>query len=393
MVKNILVVECVTTYNWYKVFDGATLTSGEKIRVEQASWQEISMTGYYDSGLIVEMQKARRPLPDTPQNKSRTIKPHFVLIRSLSQFLNDSSKNLLYAIQFCNIPTINSFRSIYGMLEKPVVFGELRKVQKRLSKQNISFPLVEPTYYPTYRSMIIAPSFPLVIKIGHHHAGYGKIKCDTKHRFDDVKSIVACHNDYCTAEEFINYDFEIRIQKIGPSIKCFKRRSMNWKGNVGNASINEDAEVTQQFKIMIREASSIFGGLDICALDLVHDTKTDSFKILELNGTAIGLVQRHKEEDMKCMRDLVITKMSQIYASIDKKKESKINEENKEEKNENDDDIIINDNDVNINDKGKTSKVDDDEALLLAVQKIRKLEEQNEGLKREADRKKDCLIM
>ena len=77
------------------------------------------------------------------------MKPDFILIRTLAQFLNDSSKNLLFAIQFCNIPTINSFRSIYGMMEKPVVFGELRKVQKRLALKGIEFPLVEPTYYPS----------------------------------------------------------------------------------------------------------------------------------------------------------------------------------------------------------------------------------------------------
>ena len=56
MVKNVLVIECTTTYNWYKIFDGATLTNGEQIKVEQASWQEINCTGYFDSGLIVEMR-------------------------------------------------------------------------------------------------------------------------------------------------------------------------------------------------------------------------------------------------------------------------------------------------------------------------------------------------
>ena len=112
MVKNLLVIECTSSYNWYKVFDGATLTSGEKLRVEQASWQEFSCTGYYDSGLIVELQRARCPLPDTPQDKQRTIKPHFVLMRSLCQFLDDSSRNFLYGMQFCNVPIINSL-SVY----------------------------------------------------------------------------------------------------------------------------------------------------------------------------------------------------------------------------------------------------------------------------------------
>ena len=44
MVKNVLVIECTTTYNWYKIFDGATLTNGEQIKIEQATWQEINCT-------------------------------------------------------------------------------------------------------------------------------------------------------------------------------------------------------------------------------------------------------------------------------------------------------------------------------------------------------------
>ena len=56
MVKNVLVIECTTTYNWYKIFENAKLTHGEEIKVEQASWQEINCTGYFDSGLIVEMR-------------------------------------------------------------------------------------------------------------------------------------------------------------------------------------------------------------------------------------------------------------------------------------------------------------------------------------------------
>lgn len=222
MVKNLLIIECTISYNWYQIFKDAKLTSGEELRVEQASWQEFSCTGYYDSGLICELNSARRPLLNTPQNRPRTIKPDFILIRSLCQFLDQSSKNFLYAIQFCNVPTINSFESIYGMLEKPVVFGELRKVRKRLkAERGIDFPLIEPTFYPNHRRMLISPSFPLVVKIGHHHAGFGKIKCENGQTFDDVKSIVATHGDYCTAEEFIDYDYEIAIQKIGPSIRCF----------------------------------------------------------------------------------------------------------------------------------------------------------------------------
>jgi len=161
--------------------------------------------------------------------------------------------------------------------------------------------------------LTISPGFPCVIKIGPHHAGYGKIKCQDQGQFDDIKSIVALHGDYCTAERFIDWDYDIRIQKIGNRIRGFKRMSPNWKGNVGNMSVNEDMPVTPEFELWINEASAIFGGLDICALDAVHDKETDTFVILELNGTAIGLVGRHIQEDMEDMRDIVMEKMNELY--------------------------------------------------------------------------------
>lgn len=232
MVKNVLIIECTLRYNWYKIFENATLTSGEEIRVEQARWQEVHLTAYSDAGLIIELAPAAKPHAHCPDNQRRTIKPDFILFRTLCQHINEMShKNFLYAMKYCNIPTMNSLQSIYGMMEKPWVYGELRNIQKHMGGYE-NFPLIPQTYYPSASSMVISPGFPCVVKIGPFHAGYGKIKCESQARFEDIRSIVAIHKDYCTAEIWIDWDFEIRIQKIGPSIRCFKRQSMNWKGNV-----------------------------------------------------------------------------------------------------------------------------------------------------------------
>ena len=268
MVKKVLIIECVPRYNWYNIFKNGTLTSGEEIIVEQATWNDVNMTAY-DDGLVITLGPAKKPLPDTTQNKPRTIRPDFILFRSLCQHIGGlNDKKFLYGIKYCNIPSINTVDAIYGMLEKPYVYGELKRIQQDCSDKNM-FPLIEQTYYPSYKSMVISPGFPCVIKIGPYHAGYGKIKCESQARFDDIRSIVALHNDYCTAEPWIDWDYEIRIQKIGSNIKCFKRQSMNWKGNVGNMSKVENVEVTDEFKFMINRASSIFGGMDMLSCNII----------------------------------------------------------------------------------------------------------------------------
>jgi glutathione synthase/RimK-type ligase-like ATP-grasp enzyme len=49
--------------------------------------------------------------------------------------------------------------------------------------------------------------------------------------------------------------------------RVFKRQSMNWKGNVGNMSILESIELTDEFRTWADECASLFGGIDILGLD------------------------------------------------------------------------------------------------------------------------------
>jgi len=82
-VKTLLVVECSTQLNWYEIFKGYTvLPWGEEMLVEQAEWNDISLTSYHDSGVMVNIKRANRPLPNTPQENNRSVKVDFLLLRS-----------------------------------------------------------------------------------------------------------------------------------------------------------------------------------------------------------------------------------------------------------------------------------------------------------------------
>jgi hypothetical protein len=56
--------------------------------------------------------------------------------------------------------------------------------------------------------------------------------------------------------------------------------------------------------------------MDILGLDFVHlrGDREDKFVILELNDTAIGLVRRTEEEDMRHMREVVIANMNAQFS-------------------------------------------------------------------------------
>lgn len=69
--------------------------------------------------------------------------------------------------------------------------------------------------------MLNPPKFPCVIKVGHAHGGQGKIKVESMREYQDVVSVIACSNSFCTSEPFIEAKCDIHIQKIASNYKAF----------------------------------------------------------------------------------------------------------------------------------------------------------------------------
>lgn len=312
---NLLVIECSASHNWYEVFQGATV-NGVRVVVEQAELQDMAVTVYENGKAVVDMRPAKQPLANTTQNRSRVFHPDFVLNRSVFRGIaGQDSRNTLFALMTAGLPAVNTLEAVYMCLERPVVFGALRQIQRRLGSK--AFPLINQIYYPSHRSMVISPDMPAVLKLGHYQSGYGKFRVSTTEEFDDFRSVVATTTDYCTAERFVTWDWDLRIQKIDDSYRAFQRRSPRWKGNVGNMSVIEEVPVEPQYRKWIDAASGVFGGLDICALDLIHEAATDRLIILELNDTAIGLVHRVAAEDRAAIARLVLRRMGEACSTRD----------------------------------------------------------------------------
>jgi glutathione synthase/RimK-type ligase-like ATP-grasp enzyme len=91
-------------------------------------------------------------------------------------------------------------------------------------------------------------------------------------------------------------EYDLRIQKIGNHYRAYRRiGGGGWKTNQGSA-ILEDVPMTEQYKLWVDECAKLFGGMEILAVDAIHNADDGKDYILEVNDSSIGLGPQHEDE-------------------------------------------------------------------------------------------------
>ena len=324
VVFNLLVIDADYKTNWANLLKDQNFTfnvNGEtreiKLVVYQGGWGDITGTSYsrgYSKRKTVTQLDLKINNRGGNGKEIRLFQTvsfavDFVLVRNqvVGVTPDQNFSRVLYALKYANVPSINSIYSIYNFIERPWVFSELNRLRDNLGDE--VFPLIEQNYYSSHRDMLITPSYPIVVKVGHAHAGYGKVKLEHHHDFEDFAGVIALTEKYVTAEPFLIGEYDLRIQKIGNHYRAMKRIGMagRWKTNTG-AALMEEIELTEQYKTWVDECSTFFGGLDICAVDAIHCEDGKEY-ILEVNDTSIGLHPDHEDEDNQHICDLLLVRM------------------------------------------------------------------------------------
>jgi len=290
----LLVIDDQNT-DWSKYFRGKRVHTDWDIRVEQAEFKELQVTASSETGVSVLFQSAR------------PFKPDIVLVRQNILDVGQDFKNILLALQYGGLSSVNSLQSIYNFQDKPWVFGQLLQIQRRLGKEK--FPLINQMFYSSYKEMVDKCKLPCVLKIGHAHGGRGKIKVETAENFQDLVSVVAVSGTYCSVEDYVDAKYDLHIFKIGDKYRAIMRKSLvgNWKTSLGQC-ILEEVPVQEKYRIWIDEVSVMFGGLSICSLEMVVDKEGKEF-IIEVNDCSMRLIGESQEEDRRNISDLVIKQM------------------------------------------------------------------------------------
>lgn len=312
-----LLVLQADNYDWPGLFRGVTLKDGRTIRVVQTGWEDIGIHAdtYSSTAICVDVAKMAKTAsqeadPIGVRRNYVTVQPDFVLVRNEVKTPTFDGRNLLNGLMFADVPSVNSLQSILMFCERPLVQGQLHRLQRQLGKE--VFPVIPQHFSSSFRSLMYGYTFPAVVKVGSAHAGAGKMQIVDHHQMSDFRSVLTMMpQEHCFVEPFIKGEQDLRIQKIGGHYRAFRRFSISgeWKTNTGS-SIMEEVDCTDRWRAWADAAAEFFGGLDILTVDAIVEEGTGREYILEVNGTSSGLHPDRAAEDNLIIRDLVLEKMN-----------------------------------------------------------------------------------
>ena len=336
----LLVIASIQEEDWAQLCSGYS----SKFQVIQTTWDRISLSSYSDSKYpVISIHPNKYSIIGENNETIRNVRPDLLLIRNLARYIGSTLdtasdfRNLLYGFYHANVPMINDLEAIMAEIEKPIMYGRLRRIRDKYGKEN--FPLIQQNYYPIFSEISITPPAPYVIKASYPHAGYGKIRVKDYHDLDDIRSILALHKDYSAIEPLIDVDYEFRIVFIAPNYyHVHKRRSLNfkvfWKVNCGMSNITEECKMEPRWKKWIDLIYETYPDMLTFDIDGIVDKNGKEY-ILEVNGSSQGFCPEHGKQDLEHLRDLVIRKLEVILGQdiLSQDNEAKVLFKEKDDKN------------------------------------------------------------
>lgn len=299
--------------NYYESLGQKTVL-GYTIEVDQAPWADIVGLVSFPDSLVAHIRPQKSPLPNSPQDRARSFAPHLVLLRSFVLGNPDHDwRHLFKALAHQHVRVINSLSSFLFSVEKEIMWGQLRRIQKEKCP---TLPLIPQTYYSSAAVAGFA-DFPLVLKVGSASQGVGKAVVSSSTAWKDYCSVLEMLPKSglgFTAEPMIEWESDLRLQKIGAHYRAIRRfksgNSDAWKANDALGIQEEDVTMELRWKHWL-DVLSCELDMPILGMDLLVSSDGREY-LLELNSSSIGFPPRHREEDCTHICEVVLAQAAEV---------------------------------------------------------------------------------
>lgn len=114
--KTLLVIDDAGC-EWARYFRGRRLAGEFEVRVEQAHFSELAATSHTEHGIMCTVYHVERGVP----RAARHFRPDFVLIRQHIVDAQRDSRAVLLALQYAQVPAVNSLHGAYNFVDRPWV--------------------------------------------------------------------------------------------------------------------------------------------------------------------------------------------------------------------------------------------------------------------------------
>ncbi len=181
-------------------------------------------------------------------------------------------RSMLELIDYSGIPCVNSASTLLMGYDRLSMLNRLKKLDLPVIDFNVATG--------TAQLKNLKMNFPFVVKVGNHHGGYGKSLVKNEEQWEELKDLLFIHEDYVTAERFINYQYDIRYLVIKDKVWAMKRRGRYWKAN----SLTQKYQLIEPEKEWIDKVKQVQEDIraDIVAIDVLQ-TESGEQLILEYN--------------------------------------------------------------------------------------------------------------
>jgi ribosomal protein S6--L-glutamate ligase len=201
-----------------------------------------------------------------------SVKPDGILWRVGAIKPEVKHQEVLNLIALSKIPCLNSAKVLQMGYDRLSMLSVLRESTFPV----ITFDVVTNNYHLKN----LERDFPIVVKVGNYHGGFGKVLIENERSWQDLKDLLFISNDYVTVEPFINYDLDIRYLAIGEKVWAMARRGKYWKSNVETTDftmIEKDNKLTQSVLELQSHLQS-----DILAVDILQEKNGNKY-VIEYN--------------------------------------------------------------------------------------------------------------